>query len=292
MAVRVAVVNARTYFGTGSYERNLEGAAGYVRAAAQQGAQLVCLPETYPGEWREPVTRTPVTALQRMAAENAVYLVGGFAEPVDGDTSRCYNTLALIAPDGTEVGRYRRTVPSHAPWLYRGGAYWDFDWVPADDLPVFQTDIGTVGLLVCSEIYAPEQARILALKGAELILLPAGLTGPVRDPAGYGGALYQTWRTLAWARAIENLAYTALCSNVARDGGQGIAMVCSPEDIVLEQNGEGVHVADVDLERVRWLRAEQDRTVPGESPWRTKPGVLRDWRRKEVLVNNPILLEG
>lgn len=292
MTVRIAMVNPLTRFGAGAFETNVAAAADYVREAARQGADLVCLPESYPGEWRAPITRTPVRELRDMARDNGVYVVGGFAEPIDGHTSRCYNTLVLLAPDGTEAGRYRRTVPSHAPWIYRGGDYWDFDWTPADELPVFDTELGRVGLLMCSEVYAPELARILALKGAELILLPAGLISPVRDASGYGGALYETWRTLAWARAIENLACTALCSNVSAAGGKALTMVCSPEQVLLEEHDEGVHCAELDIDRVRWLRDEQDRTTPGESPWRTKPGTLRDWRRKELLVENPVLIEG
>lgn len=292
MSVQLAVVVPLTRFGEGSYEVNVERAAGYVRDARNRGAELVCLPETYPGEWREPVRRVPVAELREIARANDVYLVGGFAEPVDGEGSRCYNTLALFDPRGQEVGRYRRCVPAHAPWIYRGGDYWDFDWVPADEVPVFDTDLGRIGMLVCSEIYSPELPRILALKGAEIILMPAGLTGPQRHPGGHGGALYQTWRTLAWARAIENLAYTAVCANLPSEDSRAIAMICSPEDVLLEQHTEGVHLAEVDLDRVRWLRKEYDRTVPGASPWRTKPGVLRDWRRREVFDANPILMDG
>ena len=292
MAVKLAVVVPVTLFGEGAYEANIQRAAEYVRTAADRGADLVCLPETYPGEWREPVRRTPVAELAEIARSNNVHLVGGFAEPVDGDESRCFNTLALFDRKGEEIGRYRRCVPAHAPWIYRGGDYWDFDWEPANDVPVFDTELGRIGMLVCSEIYSPELPRILALKGAEIILMPAGLTGPQRHPGGHGGALYKTWRTLAWARAIENLAYTAVCANLPSEDSRAIAMICSPEDILLEEHDEGVYLTEVDVDRIRWLREEYDRTVPGESPWRTKPGVLRDWRRKEVFAANPGIFEG
>lgn len=292
MTVTTALVIPLTAFGAGSYESNLSRTWQYVRQAAASGAQLVCLPETYPGEWRAPVRRTPDRDLADIAKASDVYLLGGFAEPIDSGGDRCYNTLALFGPDGLEVGRYRRTVPAHAPWIYRGGRYWDFDWVPGNDLPVFETDIGRIGTLVCSEVYAPELPRILALKGAELLLMPAGLAGPNRHPGGYGGALFQTWRTLSWARAIENLCYTAVCSNQPAEDSQAMALAFSPEEILLEEYSEGVHLVDFDLDRIRWLRRESDRTVDGESPWRTKPGVLRDWRRKEVLAGNPILLDG
>ncbi|MBF8184583.1 carbon-nitrogen hydrolase family protein [Nonomuraea sp. K274] len=282
MTLTIATVNPLTHFGPDSYAANLRSAEQYVADASARGAQLVCLPETYPGEWRRPITRTPEKELSALARAHRVHLVGGFAEPVGGDTSRCYNTLVLMGPDGSELGRYRRTVPVHAPWIYVGGAYWDFDWVPGDDLPVFETELGRIGMLVCSEVYSPELPRQLALGGAELILMPAGLTGPQRHAGGHGGALFETWRTLAWARAIENLAVTAICANIPDAGDKGVSMICTPEQVALEEYGEGVHVATVDLDRVRWLRREQDRIVAGPSPWRTKPGVLRDWRRTDL----------
>jgi predicted amidohydrolase len=280
-----AVVQAATVWGPASREENLANAYHYAKEAADRGARIACFPETFPGEWRMPVTWVPLVELRAIAREVGIYLVGGYAEPLDSDGVRCYNALALVGPDGAEVGVYRRTTPAHAPWIYKGGDYWDFDWVPADELPVFETELGVIGLLVCSEVYAPELARILALKGAELIFIPAGLLGSTTS-------LVPTWRTLVWARAIENLAYTAVCSNVVSEDEQGLAMICSPEEVLLESRETGVHVAPVDIERVRWLRQEQDRLVDEPEPWRAKPGALRDWRRQAVLDAHPILTQG
>jgi len=277
-----ALIQPWTAFGAGAGEANLETARRHAVEAASRGARIVCFPESFPGDWRAPIATTPLPELRDLARELGVYLVAGYAEPIDDGGRRCHNALALIGPDGKEIGVYRRTLPAHAPWIYEGGSHWDFHWVPGHELPVFETDLGTIGLLMCSEIYAPEPARILALKGAELILMPAGLT------AG-ASSLVNTWRTLVWARAIENLAYTAMCSNVVEEGRGGLAMLCSPEEIVLESQAEGVHVAIVDLDRIRWLRSEQDRLVPDPKPWRTKPGVLRDWRRQALFDANPEL---
>ena len=283
MKPRIAVVQPATRMGPGSREANLESARRYAVEAVQAGAQLVVFPESFPGAWRAPITWTPVDELQDIAREVDAYVVGGFAEPLDPEGNRCFNTLILIGPDGGEIGRYRRTIPAHAPWVYKGGEYWDFDWVNGIELPVFETDIGRIGLLVCSEVYSPELSRILALKGAEIILMPAGLMGP-ENP------LYETWRTLLWARAIENLAYTAMSSNMA--GGEGgLAMICGPEEILLCSGDPGVHVRSIDLERVRWLREASDTAVGPTVPWRAKPGLLRDWRRSEVFHANPVLTE-
>ncbi len=95
------------------------------------------------------------------------------------------------------VGRYNRTIPK-GPWIYKGGRFWDYDYQEADDVPVFDTPFGKVGILICSEVYSPELSRLLALKGAEIIFLPAGV-------CKY--ELHETWRNLIWSRAIENLAY-------------------------------------------------------------------------------------
>lgn len=278
----VGLVQPQTVFGPGAADANLETARRLVLDAADRGASIVCFPESFPGDWRAPVAAPPLPELQAIAREAGVYLVAGYAEPIDQEGRRCYNTLALIDPEGAEVGIYRRTLPAHAPWIYEGGTFWDFHWVPGDVLPIFETELGKIGLLMCSEIYSPELARILALKGAELILMPAGLTSGA-------SSLVDTWRTLVWARAIENLAYTAVCSNVVDERHGGFAMLCSPEEVILEAHTVGVHLATVDLDRVRWLRREQDRLVPEPKPWRTKPGSLRDWRRQDLFDANPEL---
>ncbi len=283
--IRVGLVQPETVHGDGARDGNLRLAREAIRACAAQGAQLACLPETFPGVWRAPITWTPVEALREYAAETGIHVVGSFPEPLDEDGLRCYVTAVLIGPDGREIGRYRRTTPAQTPWVYRGGPFWDFEWVNAADLPVFDTAFGKVGLLICSEVYAPELTRALALKGAELIVMPGGLIGRDRP-------LYPTWRTLVWARAIENLAYTATSSNVEPSSGAGLAMLCSPEGVVLERHEAGVHVGTVDLDRVRWLRAQEDRRTDGADLWRAKPGVLRDWRRQAVFDANPELTRG
>lgn len=264
---------------------DLERAEHYVAEAAAAGAELVLLPETFPGRWRRPISSTPLPELQAMARTHGVFVAGGYAEPVGDSPDRCYNTVSLCGPDGAEHGRYRRVAPSHAPWIYRGGRLWDFDWTLADELPVMRVGDVTVGIIICSEIYVPELSRILAAQGAEVILAPAGVARRTSE-------LFSTWRTVAWARAIENLAAVALSSNGTAQTGDGLAMVFSPEEVLLDTSDEGVHVVDVDIDRIRWLRNEADRLTDGPKPWRTKPGVLRDWRRADLFARYEDVLIG
>jgi len=96
--------------------------------------------------------------------------------------------------------------------------------------------------------------------------------------------LQATWRNLIWSRAIENLAYTVTCQNIL-GAEQGLAMICSPEEIVVESTKPGIFIAECDIDRIRWLRQEKDLYGP-PMPWNTKPGTLRDWRRSEVYRKN------
>lgn len=283
MKFHLSVVQPETVHGDDAGAANLGMAWEKAREAATLGADLVVFPESFPGAWRRPINRTPEPDVLDMARELGVYLIAGFAEPIDDAGDRCFNTLMLAGPDGKEVGRYRRTTPVQAPWIYRGGEYWDFEWVRGKDLPVFETDLGKLGMLMCSEVYGPELFRVLALRGAETIVVPGGITSP-------SSSLFETWRTLIWARAIENLCYVATCSNAVE--GEALAMICSPEQILVEAHGPGVFASPIDRSRLAFLRSEADRRIGRTSPWRTKPGVLRDWRIREVLEPHSSLLSG
>lgn len=271
MYYRIAVVQPRVY--PDEREANVEYAAEYIRQAASLGARLVCLPETYPGPWTPPLDYDPLPALGEAARTHGVYVVVGFIEGAPGRPGQYLDTLALLGPDGEEVGRYRRTVPE-GPWIYKGGPFWDFDYTSGDEAPVFDVGETTVGLLVCSEVYVPELARLLAHKGAEILLMPAGM---------WKKAQWDNWRALLRARAIENLAYTATCQNIVGTEGRqaGLAMICSPEEVVAESSTVGVLVADCDLERLRVLRQAKDGPeFPGEKA--TKAGALWQWYRPDL----------
>jgi predicted amidohydrolase len=273
MKVRVAAVQTKTFLEADGQKKNIAKAKEYVAEAAGQGAQVVCFPETYPGPWKAPLKYSPVDSLEEMAAAHDVYIVAGANYPVLGKPDKGYCSEILVGPKGL-IGRYNRTVP-RGPWIYKGGRFWDFDYQEADEVPVFDTPFGKVGILICSEVYAPELSRLLALKGAEMIFLPAGI-------CKY--ELHETWRNLIWSRAIENLAYTITCANIL-GAEKGLAMICSPEEILLESTKPGIFIAECDLERIRWLREEQDQYGP-PMPFNTKPGVLRDWRRSGLFRKN------
>ena len=276
MELRLSVVQPETLTGSEA-PKNVDRAVKYVRQAARDGARLVMLPETYPGPYTVPVNYSPHEALSAVAREEKVYLVGGaieYVQPDDRGQAPCYNCLYLYGPDGKRIGKYKRTTPP-GPWIYKGGKFWDFQYQAAEELelPVWDTEFGKLGILMCSEVYVPELSRMMALQGARITLLPAGLWPP---------NLHETWRTLIWARAIENLMITATSRNILEPGAIGHAIIASPEEILLESRQPGVFTVTVDLARLEWLRNEMDRLVEGPPLWKTKPGIFKQWIRPEL----------
>jgi len=270
MTFRIAVVQPISH-PVGQDEQNVADAVRHIARTAEDGAQFVCLPETYPGPWRMPATFDPTAAMAEAAAKHKLHVVFGTIEPIDAKVATAYNLICMAYPDG-HVVRYRRTHPN-GPWIYTGGTSWEFQYVPGDAFPVFDTAHGKVGLAMCSEVYVPEVARSLALRGAELIFMPAG-----KDKK----TLWATWRTLIWARAIENLAIVVTTQNLFNHQERGLAMVAGPEEILFESTIAGSTVVDVGLERLRFLRATRDEVGSSER-CAVKQGLLGpQWQRPEL----------
>lgn len=270
MSIRIAVVQPITCAPPND-ERNVQEAVRHVERAAAQGAQFVAFPESYPGPWRMPASFDPTEAMVDVARRCGVYVQYGTLEPIDAEEGSAYNMARLATPSGEQPEGYRRTHPP-GPWLYTGGGHWEFQYVAGDEFPVFETAHGTVGLAICSEVYVPEVARALALNGAELIFLPAGVDKQ---------RLWSTWRNLIWARATENLATVVTTQNLFDPAERGLAMVATPEDIVFESTVSGMFLVDVDLDRCRELRSRQD-MVGSSREEGAKAGVLTQWQRPEL----------
>jgi predicted amidohydrolase len=124
----------------------------------------------------EPVPGPTTERLGELARKEHSYVAAGLYER---DGAAVYNTAVLLDRGGNLIGRYRKV---HLPMEEMEKL------TPGDEYPVFRTDFGTVGLMICYDVFFPDPARALALQGAEIVLLPI-----------WGGN-----ETLAAARAIEN----------------------------------------------------------------------------------------
>jgi predicted amidohydrolase len=135
----------------------------------------------------------------------------------------------------------RRYVKTHLPELgydkfVRGG----------DALPVFDTEFGRVGILICFDLRHPEAARCLALAGADLIVLPTNWPDGAEMAAEH----------IALVRAAENKVFLATCDRVGTENGThfiGLSKIIDPYGRVLASAGdsEAIIEADIDLSRAR-----------------------------------------
>jgi len=223
---------------------------------ADAGADLVVAPEAAmhgfgaPDQPLAPVAESLdgpfVTGLQDASRRHGVTVLAGMFELVESDSSRAYNTVVAVGPDGALLGRYRKQHLFDAlGWMeskrLEPGA-------PQDRL-VFSAGEFTVGVLTCYDLRFPELARALADDGATLLAVPsAWVAGPLKE---------DQWATLVRSRAIENVLYVAAADQPAPTYA-GHAMVVDPFGVVLASLGEaaGITTADVELARVESCRAK------------------------------------
>jgi deaminated glutathione amidase len=235
-------------------DETLVGALRAIREARRGGADLLLMPEVYmafldrsPGVARasvaEPLDGSFVSQLAREARAQNLYVGCGVWESAPGEHVRAYNTTILLGPDGSLLLSYRKTH------LYDAFGYRESDRVVPGDAPprTIRTPLGTLGLLVCYELRFPELMRMLALDGAEVILLPA---------AWVVGALKEDhWETLIRARAIENTVFIAAADQVGNIFA-GCSRIVDPMGVAVAAGGEteGLIFGDVHLDRIATVR--------------------------------------
>jgi predicted amidohydrolase len=270
--VRMALIQPQSFWGPNE-ETNVHEALEWLNRSSKAGAQLVVFPEGYPGPTNPKNSYDALTSLSKRAAELDLHVIAANIEPAGN--GRHYVALHLIGPDGRTIGTYRRSMP-RGPYVYHDIPMWQFDYKESSIKPVvFDTRIGRIGMLVCSEVYSPELSRSLALQGADIIVYPAG---------GGQGDLIPTWQTVVAARAIENIVYTAASQNLYEPHERGLGIVASPEGVLATRADAGMLVADLDLNRLEFLRGE-DEKIEVPRRYRTVPGLLR-WRRPELFAED------
>jgi predicted amidohydrolase len=293
--IRLGVVQPRDWWDHEA-PRMLRDALGYIEEAGRRGVDLLLFPEMYPGPISHDVRYEVVGPLQEACARHRVAIAAGTSTPVPGQPKACHVTHFVIDAAGHLKGQYHRTHPRSQVYrgLYGSGGCANFEYTAADEFPVFDMGWGVIGISICSEMFVPEVARILALKGAEICLFPVGWT---IDDLGWR----DIWQTLVRARAIENTMFTAACQNLfdramlkhyagrdlpAGDGdglNRGLAIIAGPEGVLGVMPNAGLLTADLDLARVRLMRRSQEfpdgLTIP--PPFGSVPGVLA-LRRPEL----------
>ena len=232
--------------------RNLETADRLVRVAAADGATLVLLPEKWMVLGRgddlqsgaEPLDGPAVTWARDTARELSIELVAGSVSERVAGQDKLRNTSLHIGPDGDVRATYRKVHMFDVE--VDGTAYRESEHEQAGDEPVLSATADGVelGLSVCYDVRFPELYRVLAVRGARILLVPAAFTLATTR---------EHWATLVRARAIENQCFVVAANQIGehapglRSGGR--SMIVDPWGVVLATapDSETVITADLDL---------------------------------------------
>jgi predicted amidohydrolase len=238
---------------------NLARAEIGIRDAAARGAQLVALPE----KWNaigdpevlhanaEAIDGPTLTAVRGWASELGIWILAGSIVVREPGEAKLRNLSVLVRPSGEIVAQYAKMHMFDVD--VAGVAYRESDAeLPGDAIVTADVDGVTLGMTICYDVRFPELYRILALRGARIITVPAAFTLMTgRDH----------WEVLLRARAIENQCFVIAPDVIGDHGGgkvsYGRSMIIDPWGTVIAQAGdaEAVIVADLDLGMVDRVRA-------------------------------------
>lgn len=251
---------------------NLAKAIAQVRAAAGQGAKLVCLPELfrtlYIGQREdhalfdlaEAIPGPTTEVLGKLAGELGVVIIASLFER--RAAGLYHNTAAVIEADGQLKGIYRKMHIPDDPAYYE-----KFYFTPGDTgFRAFDTRVGTIGTLVCWDQWYPEGARLTALQGANMLLYPTAIGWHPAEKALHGAAQLDAWRTIQRSHAIANGCWVAAVNRVGFEklDGQGAGIefwghsfLADPFGVVVAEapaDKEALLVAEVDFGQVEEVR--------------------------------------
>ncbi len=265
--IRLSIAQPRYIHGADS-ERNVGVAEELIARAAADDSDLILFPEGSPGpSLHQPRDGyDPTERMQTAASTHNIAVCWSRME--QGPDGNYMLVVYVLDQHGSLVARYERAHPATNHPSEANHGLWT---APGPELsPVFTIKDVPMGIVVCSELWPPESARVLAVKGAEVILSPAG---------GGFTSLSDNWQLIVRVRAIENLCHVAMTNNRWSDE-PGIATLAGPERIIITSGTEELLTATIDLARARWLR-DQDDSFSEPKGFDSIPGLVRA-RRPEL----------
>jgi N-carbamoylputrescine amidase len=240
----------------------IEKHLGLIAQAAAAGSRVVCLQEIFYGpyfcaeqqtrwyDFTEAVPDGPTIQLMRdLARRHQIALIVPVYEREQEGIY--YNTAAVIAADGSYLGKYRKT---HIPHVAPG--FWEKFYFRPGNLgyPVFDLGIAKIGVYICYDRHFPEGARALGLNGAEIVFNPS---------ATVAGLSEYLWKLEQPAHAVANGYYIAAINRVGVEApwniGEfyGSSYFCNPRGQIIAQasrDRDEVLTTDLDLDMIGEVR--------------------------------------
>ncbi len=244
----------------------------FVRQAARQGANVVCLPELFRTPYfcqhedanmfdlAEPVPGPTSDLLAAVARQEQVVVLASLFER--RGPGIYHNTLAVLDATGELSGLYRKMHIPDDP-----GYYEKYYFAPGDTgFKAFDTAYGRIGTLVCWDQWYPEAARLTALQGALVLFYPTAIGWHPEEKRIYGAEQLEAWITVQRGHAVANGVYVAAVNRIGHEvpsgGGPGIefwgnSFVAGPMGEILcrgRADSEEILLARVDPARVETVR--------------------------------------
>lgn len=239
-------------------EINFKKTMEAVKGAIARGARIVCLPELYRDVYfpqnegkdasnlAETVPGESTDAFSAIAKEHAVVIIVPLFEK--GNDGGYYNTAAVIDADGKLLPSYRKIHVPHDPLFYEKSYF-----KAGSEYQVYDTRYARIAVLICYDQWFPEAARIVSLKGADIIFYPTAIGWIAGEETPAEGDWHDAWETVQRAHAIANGVHVAAINRVGREGDLifwGGSFICDSFGKVIARAGdknEETLVAEPDL---------------------------------------------
>ncbi|EIP4520213.1 N-carbamoylputrescine amidohydrolase [Campylobacter coli] len=264
-------------------EKTIEKTCEFIKQAAKQGAELVCLGELHQSEYfcqSENVDffdlandyEKDVQFWSSVAKKHSVVLLTSLFEK--RSAGLYHNTAVVFEKDGSIAGKYRKMHIPDDPCFYE-----KFYFTPGDlGFEPINTSLGKLGVLVCWDQWYPEAARLMALKGAQILIYPTAIGWFDKDEKEEKQRQLGAWLGVQKGHAIANGLYTVAVNRVGFEEDKsgveegirfwGNSFVFGPqgeEICILDSENECIKLVDIDLERSenvrRWWPFLRDRRI-------------------------------
>lgn len=252
-------------------DTNLEKAIQSIETAASNGADVVCLPELFQSRYfcqtedasffahAEPVPGATTERLEAIAENLGIVIIASLFEK--RAAGLYHNTAAIINGKEGYIGKYRKMHIPDDPLYYE-----KFYFTPGDlGFRSWNTNAGSMGVLVCWDQWYPEAARLTALQGADILFYPTAIGWHPSEKEEFGSAQKDAWITMQRSHAIANGCFVVAVNRTgfeptdpsnphAEEHGLGIqfwgsSFVIAPDGTIAtmaEEETETVQVVEID----------------------------------------------
>ncbi len=251
---------------------NLSKAISWIENAADEGGEVICLPELFSSQYfcqkedikyfnlAESIPGKTTKAIGEIARKRKVVIVVPLFEK--RAPGIYHNSLVVIDNTGEIIGLYRKMHIPDDPAFYE-----KFYFTPGDlGFKAFETSAGKIGTLICWDQWFPEAARITAMMGASILFYPTAIGWHPHEKLEHGKAQFESWQAIQKGHAVANGVYVAAVNRVGleklNDESAGIefwgsSFIADPQGIIIAQASAGkeeIIFADIDLARIEYVR--------------------------------------